>query len=66
LYGLSKLFVFNALVQVSYLNFERQRLPDELMKADMQKHTGLEIDRQDIEVQVIADEFFARTIFLVF
>ncbi|KAG0624404.1 hypothetical protein M758_3G245200 [Ceratodon purpureus] len=36
---------------VSYLNFERLRLPDELMKADMQRHTGLEIDRQDIEVQ---------------
>ena len=45
-------------MQVSYLNFERQRLPDELMKADMQKHTGLEIDRQDIEVQVICDELF--------
>lgn len=39
-------------VQVSYLNFERQRLPDELMKAEMLKQTGIDIDRQDIEVQV--------------
>nr|XP_024389357.1 uncharacterized protein LOC112288888 isoform X3 [Physcomitrium patens] len=36
---------------VSYLNFERQRLPDELMKAEMLKQTGIDIDRQDIEVQ---------------
>jgi hypothetical protein len=26
------------------------------MKADMQRHTGLEIDRQDIEVQVVSDD----------
>lgn len=38
--------------QVSYLNFERQRLPEELMKAERVKHTGIEIDRLDIEVQV--------------
>jgi hypothetical protein len=38
--------------QVSYLNFERQRLPEELMKAERAKHTGIEIDRLDIEVQV--------------
>ena len=43
-------------MQVSYLNFERLRLPEELMKADMQRHTGLEIDRQDIEVQVVSDD----------
>lgn len=48
-------FVFHDFVQVSYLNFERLRLPEELMKADMQRHTGLEIDRQDIEVQVFND-----------
>ncbi|XP_024381473.1 histone-lysine N-methyltransferase ATXR3 isoform X3 [Physcomitrium patens] len=36
---------------VSYLNFERQRLPDELMKAEMLKHTGIDLDRQDVEVQ---------------
>jgi hypothetical protein len=41
-----------ALQQVAYLNFERQRLPDELMKAEMLKHTGIELDRQDVEVQV--------------
>jgi hypothetical protein len=34
------------------LNFERQRLPDELMKAEVLKHTGIELDRQDVEVQV--------------
>jgi hypothetical protein len=41
-----------ALQQVAYLNFERQRLPDELMKAEVLKHTGIEHDRQDVEVQV--------------
>lgn len=38
-------------MQVSYMNFERTKLPEELMKADLLRHSGLEPDRQDIEVQ---------------
>lgn len=53
IFRISGIYVSNAILQVSYLNFERQRLPDELMKAEMLKHTGIDLDRQDVEVQVI-------------
>ncbi|CAK9199570.1 unnamed protein product [Sphagnum troendelagicum] len=51
LHGLPDWVIKYAAGVVAYLNFERQRLPDELMKAEMLKHTGIELDRQDVEVQ---------------
>ncbi|CAM6011530.1 unnamed protein product [Sphagnum balticum] len=51
LHGLPDWVIKYAAGVVAYLNFERQRLPDELMKAEVLKHTGIELDRQDVEVQ---------------